>query len=595
MLRTHNCAELRKEDLTKKVRLCGWVSTRRDHGEIIFMDIRDKYGITQIVFDPEKNKEAHEKAHELRTEYCVRIFGQVAMRPEGTVNEKIPTGEVEVDVREIEVFSGSLTPPFEIKDSENVSEEVRLKYRYLDLRRPDMQKKLQIKHDAFKFIYDFLDREEFISVETPILTKSTPEGARDYLVPCRERPGSFYALPQSPQIFKQLLMVAGTEKYFQLARCFRDEDLRADRQPEFTQLDMEMSFIDQEDIFDVCERLFQGLFKKLMGRDIEIPFPRIDYDEAMGRYGSDKPDTRFDLFLHDLTEDARDCGFKVFDSVISSGGTVAAISAPGYKDLSRKEIDILTAFVGEYGARGLAFFKVEEDGLSSPITKFFSKEKLRVFQEKTGARSGDMLFMVADSKDIALESLGALRSKIAEEKGLRDPGVFNFTWIVNFPLFKFNKEEKRWVSEHHPFTSFKAEDKEYLEKNELEKVRSQSYDLVLNGSEIGSGSIRIHERDIQQKIFDCLGLSKEECEAKFGFLLNAFRYGPPPHGGVAFGLDRIITLFTGDPSIREVIPFPKTQKGVCPLTDAPSEADEKQLAELGIKVKYKDKKQKEKE
>ncbi len=586
MLRTHNCAELRKENLASKVQLCGWVSTRRDHGDIIFMDIRDKYGITQIVFDPEKNKEAHEKAHELRTEFCVRIFGQVTMRPEGTINGKIPTGEIEVEVEEVEIFSESLTPPFEIKDSENVSEDVRLKYRYLDLRRPDMQKKLQIKHDAYKFVYDFLDSEKFVSVETPILTKSTPEGARDYLVPCRVQDGSFYALPQSPQIFKQLLMVAGTDKYFQLARCFRDEDLRADRQPEFTQLDMEMSFVDQEDIFDVCERLFQGLFKKIMGRDIAIPFPRIDYDEAMSRYGSDKPDTRFDIFLHDLTEDVRDSGFKVFDSVVSSGGTVAAIVAPGYKDLSRKEIDILTTFVGEYGARGLAYFKVEEDGLSSPITKFFSEEKLRVFQEKTGAKLGDMIFMVADSKDIVLESLGALRLKIGKEKGLRDPKVFNFTWVVNFPLFRFNKDEQRWVSEHHPFTSYNAEDKEHLENNELEKVRSQSYDLVLNGSEIGSGSIRIHQRAIQQKIFNCLGLSEEECEAKFGFLLNAFRYGPPPHGGAAFGMDRLITLFTGDPSIREVIPFPKTQKGVCPLTEAPSRVDEKQLTELGIRLRH---------
>ncbi len=587
MIRTHDCGELRKEDISREAVLCGWISTRRDHGEIIFMDLRDKHGVTQVVFDPEKDKETHKKAHELRNEYCVKIRGIVAQRPEGMVNPNIATGEIEVEVKEISVLSESATPPFEIKDSEKVSEDVRLKYRYLDLRRPCMQNKLTIRHKVYQFIFDFLNSEKFISVETPVLTKSTPEGARDYLVPSRLQQGNFYALPQSPQIFKQLLMVAGVEKYFQLAKCFRDEDLRADRQPEFTQLDMEMSFVDQEDVFDVCERLFKGLFTEALGREIEIPFPVMDHEEVMDRYGSDKPDLRFELFLVDLTRELKEkgCDFKIFKNVLDSGGRVTALAAPGYGEISRKEIDDLTAFAAEYEAKGLAYFKVEENELVSPITKFFSAETLQLFREKTGAGPGDMIFMVADTKDVSREAMGALRLKIGREKGLCDPEAFNFAWVVNFPLFKWNRDEKRWVSEHHPFTSFEEDDMKYMERGELSKVRSRSYDLVLNGSEIGSGSIRIHRRDVQKKIFDVLGITKEECQRKFGFLLEAFRYGPPPHGGIAFGIDRIITLFTGDSSIREVIPFPKTQRGVCPLTGAPSGVDERQLRDLGLKLK----------
>jgi aspartyl-tRNA synthetase len=585
MLRTHNCGELTAKDLEKDVTLCGWVATRRDHGEIIFMDLRDKHGVTQIVFDPDKNRDAHKKAHQLKNEYCVKVRGKVSHRPEGTVNPKIPTGEVEIEVENIEVLSESITTPFEIKENIDVSEEVRLKYRYLDLRRASMQKKLRIKHDVYKFVTDFLDSEGFISVETPILTKSTPEGARDYLVPSRTQRGSFYALPQSPQIFKQLLMVAGVEKYFQIARCFRDEDLRADRQPEFAQLDMEMSFIEQEDIFGVCERLFKELFKEVMGLDIKIPFQKMDYEEAMAGYGTDKPDVRFELLLHDLTEDLGKCEFKVFKDAIASGGIVTALAAPGYADLSRKEIDDLTAFVSVYEAKGLAYFKVEEDKITSPISKFFSPETLGLIKNKTGAEPGDMIFMVADSKDIAREALGALRLKIGREKSLADPKEFKFLWVVNFPLFKFNKDEKRWVSEHHPFTGFYEEDLKFMDSDELSRIRSRSYDLVLNGSEIGSGSVRIHRRDHQQKIFDALGLGKEESRQRFGFLLDAFRYGPPPHGGIAFGLDRLITLFTGDSSIREVIPFPKNQKGMSPLSGAPSAVSEQQLRELGIKLR----------
>ena len=584
MLRTHNCGEIRKEDVSKEVVLCGWISARRDHGKIIFMDLRDKHGITQVVFDPEKSRDTHDKAHILRTEYCVKITGMVSPRPEGTVNPDIDTGEIEIEVDGIETLSESVTPPFEIKDSENVSADVRLKYRYLDLRRPCMQDKLRIRHKVYKFIFDFLDSEEFISVDTPILTKSTPEGARDYLVPSRLQQGSFYALPQSPQIFKQLLMVSGVEKYFQLARCFRDEDLRADRQPEFTQLDMEMSFIDQEDIFDVCERLFRRLFSEILGIQVEIPFPRIDHGEIMKLYGTDKPDMRFDLFLHDLTQDVRDCEFKIFNDVISSGGIITGMAAPGYKDISRKDIDELVEFVKGYGAKGLAYFKVEGDKLVSPVTKFFTEDVLDLFRWKTGAADGDMIFMVADSKEVSREAMGALRLKIGKEKGLIDRTAFKFAWVVNFPLFKFNKDENRWVSEHHPFTSFNEEDMAHFENKEFSKVKSRSYDLVLNGSEIGSGSIRIHRRDVQQKIFDALGISKEDYEKKFGFMLEAFSYGPPPHGGIAFGLDRLITIFTGDPTIREVIPFPKTQKGVCPLSEAPSGVSEKQLQELGLRL-----------
>jgi aspartyl-tRNA synthetase len=585
MIRTHNCGELSKADRDKNVVLCGWVASRRDHGDIIFMDLRDSHGVTQIVFDPEKNREAHLEAHELRNEYCVKVSGKVTLRPEGTVNPNIHTGDIEIEVMAAETISEAGTLPFEIKDGTSVSEEVRLKYRYLDLRRPSMQKKLEIRHRTSKFVADFLDSEGFLCVETPMLTKSTPEGARDYIVPSRVQQGYFYALPQSPQIFKQLLMVAGVEKYFQIVRCFRDEDLRADRQPEFTQIDMEMSFVDQDDILDVCERMFAGIFSEIMGREIKVPFKRMDHNEAMTRYGSDKPDTRFEVFLHDITGDMAKCAFKVFQNVINSDGRIMALAAPGYGCSSRKEIDDLTLFVGEYGAKGLAYFKVEEGGLASQITKFFTPQELELIKERTGACPGDMIFMVADSKDTACEALGALRLKIGRDKSLIDKERFDFLWVVDFPLFKFNRDEKRWVSEHHPFTSFREEDMELLESGELDKIRSKSYDLVLNGSEIGSGSVRIHRRDVQEKIFSALGLTPEESVKKFGFLLEAFSYGPPPHGGVAFGLDRLITLFTGDSSIREVIPFPKTQKGGCPLTGAPSEVGDNQLRDLGLRVK----------
>jgi aspartyl-tRNA synthetase len=585
MIRTHNCGELKGADSGKKVVLSGWVASRRDHGDIIFMDLRDTHGITQIVFDPEKNKDPHAKAHDIRNEFCVKVTGKVSMRPEGTVNPNISTGDIEVEVEDVEVLSKADTLPFEIKDGSFVSEDIRLRYRYLDLRRPSMQSKLKMRHRVNKLIMEFLSDEGFISVETPMLTKSTPEGARDYIVPSRLQQGNFYALPQSPQIFKQLLMVSGVEKYFQIVRCFRDEDLRADRQPEFTQIDMEMSFVEQEDVLDVCERMFKKLFADILNVRVETPFRRMDYHEAMTRFGTDKPDTRFDVFLTDITEDMKNSEFKVFRSVIDSGGGIMALAAPGYGSLSRKEIDGLISYAGEYGAKGLAYLKVEENGLTSQIAKFFKPEELELIRKKTNAVVGDMIFMVADARETASQALGALRLKIGKDKGLIDKSRYDILWVVNFPLFKFNKEDKRWASEHHPFTSMVEEDLCFLDSGDFGRIRSRSYDLVLNGNEIGSGSIRIHQRDVQNKVFSALGLSEKECSEKFGFLLEAFSYGPPPHGGVAFGLDRLLTLFTGDSSIREVIPFPKTQKGICPLTEAPSKISEEQLRELGIKMR----------
>lgn len=585
MMRTHNCGELTAKDSGLDVELCGWVASRRDHGDIIFMDLRDSHGVTQIVFDPEKSGAVHEKAHELRNEYCLKISGKVALRPEGTINPAIPTGEIELDVADVEILSTSETLPFEIKDTVQVSEEVRLRYRYLDLRRPSMLKKLEIRHRTARIVSDFLNDQGFMCVETPMLTRSTPEGARDYVVPSRIQQGSFYALPQSPQLFKQLLMVSGVERYFQIVKCFRDEDLRADRQPEFTQIDMEMSFAGQDDILDICERMFKRVFSEIKEIDIDIPFRRMDHDEAMRKYGTDKPDTRFDVLLSDITEDMTGCAFNVFRNVISSGGRITALAAPGYGMSSRKDIDELTSYAAEYGAKGLAYLKVEDTGVSSPISKFFSPEEIAKIREKTSAKPGDMIFMVADSAGVARESLGALRLKIGKDKGLIDKGRYDLLWIVDFPLFKFNDDEKRWVSEHHPFTAPRAEDLKYLEDGDLGKIRARSYDLVLNGNEIGSGSVRIHRKDTQQKIFSALGLSPENASEKFGFLLEAFSYGPPPHCGIAFGLDRLITLFTGDSSIREVIPFPKTQKGVCPLTGAPSNLGADQLRDLGLKIK----------
>ncbi len=585
MLRTHTCGELTDRDMGKRAILCGWVSSRRDHGSLIFIDLRDGYGITQIVFDPAKGEDVHKAGEGLRAEFVVMIEGVVEKRPAGTQNARIPTGLIEIRVERINILNKAATPPFEITDNTAVTEESRLKYRYLDIRRPYMQKSLRLRHKVCKAARDYFDTQGFIEVETPILTKSTPEGARDYLVPSRVNPGMFYALPQSPQLFKQLLMVSSLDRYFQIAKCFRDEDLRADRQPEFTQFDIEMSFVTEEDIYGVSEGLMKRLFREAIGVDLATPFPRMKYAEAMARYGCDKPDTRFGLELVEITEAVKDCQFKIFRDVISNGGKIMAINAKGCGGYSRGEVDQLIEFVKEYGARGLANFKAASGTLASQIDKFFSKSELAAIHDMTKASDGDMIFIVADKPKTSYYSMAALRKHLGRKLGLIDDKRFDFLWVTDFPLFQYNEEDKRWESEHHPFTSVHVDDLKTLESGkDLDKVRSRSYDLVVNGTEIGSGSIRIHDRDLQELIFRTIGIKEEEAKSRFGFLLEAFRYGAPPHGGVAFGLDRLMTLFLGCDSIRDVIAFPKTQKAFCPMTSAPSNVDEKQLRELHIKL-----------
>jgi aspartyl-tRNA synthetase len=586
MLRTHTCSELNEKSIGKAVKLCGWVANRRDHGSLIFVDLRDGYGITQIVFDPKTHPTAHKEAEGLRSEFVLKVEGLVEARPEGTNNDKIFTGKIEVRAQSLEILNKSLTPPFEITDNINISEEARLKYRYLDIRRNAMQRNLRLRHKVCKLARDYFDSRNFVEVETPILTKSTPEGARDYLVPSRVNPGMFYALPQSPQLFKQILMVSSLDRYFQIAKCFRDEDLRADRQPEFTQFDIEMSFVDEEDIFEASEGLMKKLFHGAIGVDLKVPFPRLKYSEAMARYGCDKPDTRFGMELVDITHIVEKCKFKVFSDAIRSGGRAMAVNAKGCGSYSRGQVDELTEFVKGYGAKGLANFKAESGGLASQIDKFFTAEELAAVRTALSAGDGDMIFVVADKEKCAFDSMANLRRLLGQRLGLIDEKKFNFVWVTDFPLFKYNDEEKRWESEHHPFTSCHPGDVALLEKGkDLASVRSRSYDLVLNGSEMGSGSIRIHDRKMQELIFKTIGIGDEQAAVRFGFLLDAFRYGAPPHGGIAFGLDRLMAFFTGAESIRDVIAFPKTQKAVDPMTSAPSPVDEKQLNELNIRIR----------
>ncbi len=583
MKRTHTCGQLRRTDVKSAATLVGWVSSVRDHGGLIFIDLRDRYGITQVVFDPTKGKEFYDTAGQLRPEYVVAIQGIVSPRPEGTLNPNLDTGEIEVFADTLEILNRSETPPFEITDDSNVSLELRLKHRYLDLRRSAMQKRLIFRHKVCQTIREYLDRLNFVDIETPVLTKSTPEGARDYLVPSRVNLGKFYALPQSPQLFKQILMVAGYDRYFQIVRCFRDEDLRAQRQPEFTQMDMEMSFVDEYDIIQVIEGLIAAIFDKVLDKKITTPFPRLSYKEAMASYGCDAPDLRFGMKIKDVSDIVQKSDFKVFSDTIKSGGQVRGMNASGCGNFSRKDIDDLTAFVGQFGAKGLAWFKVEESGLSSSIAKFFSSETLEKLQRHMDAKKGDLLLFVADKPRVVSQSLAQLRLHLGQKNKLIDTATFNFSWIVDFPLFDYNDDLKRYEALHHPFTSPHPDDLPTMEQKPLE-VKARAYDLVLNGVELGGGSIRIHTPDVQKRVFRLLGIDDESAYAKFGFLLDALKYGAPPHGGIALGVDRMVTLLLQLDDIREVIAFPKTQKATCLMTNAPSEVDAKQLNELGIRL-----------
>lgn len=581
--RSHHCGELGKDLSGQNVVLCGWVAKRRDHGGLIFIDLRDRSGIVQVVVDPDTAGASFKTAEDIRNEYVVKVKGLVRLRDEATVNANIATGMIEVMAEEIEVLNTAKTPPFYIQDNIDTDENLRLKYRYLDLRRPEMQRNLILRHKVTKLMRDFLDSRDFLEIETPMLTKSTPEGARDYLVPSRVNPGKFYALPQSPQIFKQLLMVSGMERYFQIARCFRDEDLRADRQPEFTQLDMEMSFMEVDEILELMEGLIAYIFKGALGKDIQVPFQRLTWDEAMDRFGSDKPDLRFGMELINMVDAVKDSDFKVFNTIIENGGIVKAINVKGYAAIPRRELDGLVDFVGIYGAKGLAWMQIQEDGsVKSPIAKFFSEEHLANILKTAAAEPGDLLLFIADKPSVVAQALGALRIEMAKRRDLIDPEALAFTWVVDFPMFEYDEEEKRYVAMHHPFTAPRDEDLPLL-ATDPGKVYAKAYDMVLNGTEIGGGSIRIHRRDVQKQVFAAIGLSDEQAVEKFGFMMNAFEYGAPPHGGLAFGLDRLIMIMAHRDSIRDVIAFPKTQSAACIMTQAPNEVDEKQLRELHIR------------
>ena len=586
MKRSCYCGKVDESFIGKEVVVSGWVHSRRDHGGVIFIDLRDREGLVQIVFQPEK-KEIFIQAERLRSEYVLCVKGLVRNRPEGTINQNMYTGKVEIVVSALEIINTSPVLPLEVNDYKETSEEIRLKYRYLDLRRPSFQKNFIIRHKISQTIREYLNKEGFLEIETPFLTKSTPEGARDFLVPARLSQGCFYALPQSPQIFKQILMVAGFDKYYQIARCFRDEDLRADRQLEFTQVDMEMSFIDEQDIMTIVENMLSKIFKEVLKKEITTPFLRMSYDEAMLRFGSDKPDTRFQMEIKDFTKELANCGFGVFKNVIEKGNVVRGLCITGGAKFSRSEIDGLTKFVGEFGAKGLAWMKITATGAESNIVKFFSKDEINTIINKFEAKDGDLVVFLADEVEIVAQGLGALRLKMGKQLNLIDKNKFNFLWVVDFPLFAWDKEEKRWVANHHPFTAVKEEDIDKLTQENAGKAKARAYDVILNGVELGGGSIRIHKSDIQSKVFNLLNITEESAREKFGFLLDALTYGAPPHGGLAIGFDRLCALLVGEESIREVIAFPKTQKAICPLSNAPSEVSSKQLRELGIKINQK--------
>ena len=588
-MRTHYCGELNRSHIDQQVTLCGWAHRRRDHGGVIFIDLRDNKGLAQIVIDPD-TAEAFKIAESIRNEYVLKITCKVRMRPEGTVNKNLPTGEVEMLASDVEILNASLTPPFML-DDDSITESIRLENRFVDLRREQMQKNMRLRYDISKNIRNYLDKENFIEIETPILTRSTPEGARDYLVPSRVHHGDFFALPQSPQLFKQILMVSGFDRYFQIAKCFRDEDLRADRQPEFTQVDIEASFVDEQEIMSIAENMTREMFKKVMDENLPESFPIMTYQEAMQRFGSDKPDLRVNLELIELTEDMKGVEFKVFSSAANmQNGRVAALRIPKGAELSRSEIDAYTEFVKIYGAKGLAYIKINdknllnEEGLQSPIVKNIHTEALKAIIEKTSAENGDIIFFGADKKNIVNEALGALREKIGHDKNHLSQEKWTPLWVIDFPMFDYDDEGKRWNALHHPFTAPKDGHEVLLEKDPGNCL-SKAYDMVINGWEVGGGSIRIHDQSVQSKVFTALDISKDEATEKFGFLLEALQYGAPPHGGLAFGLDRLATLLAGAESIRDVIAFPKTQKAQCLMTSSPNSVGEKQLRELHIKVR----------